>query len=276
MNTGNTTNQAPLAKVIYFDEGSATDYIQLFNGGDLKSATELFDENNLDENAETSVRAGFGSRIVRILAGLDIHAEAKGSLAASFNSGTIVKNIISNTVLTDFLNAVEADSSEAIKSFTNYSIEQILGSISSFALLTPYLSMLRGGQGVPAGDFDISIDKLDSTLSKAKGYFEFMGIGRNEDSDEQSNVIFRFNNNAFKNNYRPTDLLKMDLMMYAVRVGSCLLDDLAVDSELRLEGFSAKDNPEYEELDMSATEPDHSSPLEMYDVLLAGVMPNGE
>lgn len=272
MDSKSTEKQIPLAKVIYFDEGSATDFIQIFNDGKLESVAELIDSDRTEGEAGVRAQVGIRTKLLKYLAGLDAKAEANGTLSTSFNSGTIVKSIVTNTVLTDFIHAVKDDNTDAVRIFEKYSIEQISGSISSIALLTPYFSMLRGGQGISAGDFDISLDKLDPTLSKAKGYFEFLGV----DKCGSAKCIFRFNSNAFKNNYRPTDLLKMDLMLYAVKVGSCTLDELAADNELNIEGFTAKDNPDYES-DTQADEcADNAILLDMYDVVLAGVTVDGK
>lgn len=208
-----------------------------------------------------------------MFSGLLPQAKVGSSLDASFSDSTVVKSILANTVLTDFLKVVEEQGEScAVKSFEGRRIAQIPGSISSMSLLTPYLSMLRSGQVVPAGDLNISIDKLDSTLSKAKGYFEFLGEGKDEEGASEA-VIFRFNGNAFKNNYRPTNLQRMRLKLLAVYVGDCRLVDLTVDSELSIEGFESKGNPDYV-VAVDKTGTGGSQPLRMYDVILAGVVAN--
>lgn len=131
--------------------------------------------------------------------------------------------------------------------------------------------MFKSGQGISAGDFDISVDKLDTALAKAKGYLEFLG----EREGVNDRVILRFNRAAFKNNYRSTDLMKMHLTLYAVHVGSCSLDDLAADNEIKLEGFTSQDNPDYIPKKPVQQRVDITEELEMYDVILAGVESNG-
>ena len=117
---------------------------------------------------------------------------------------------------------------------------------------------------------EISIDKLDSTLSKAKGYLEF--VGKEKDKPD---VVIRFNSAAFKNNYRPSDLLRMNLKLYATLVGECRLSDLTPDNEFKLEGFSAgKDNPDYQP-NTETTSIQDEPLLKVYDVILAGVKTNG-
>ncbi len=256
-----------IIKLVYFDEGSATDFIQISNGGKLTSVMTLFDEDEIDGKAGASAQIGIKAKVFRLLLGLDTSVNAEGAIDASFNSGTVVQSIVSNTVLTDFLNAVQSEGQERnpITKFEKIRIEQIPGSIASISLVTPYLSMLRSGQGIPAGEFDISLDKLDSTISKAKGYLEFLGHPKGS-----GQIVLRFNRAALKNNYSPSDLLKMDLTLYAVHVGSCKVEDLVADKELSAEGFSVTDNPDYlEDGNDSTATPSEDAP--MYDVILAGV-----
>lgn len=144
-----------IVKAVYFDEGSATDYVQVHEGGELSNVMMLIDEDANSGEAGASAKIGVKAKLLRALAGIDAAAGVDAGIRASFNSGTVVKSIISNTVLmTDFLNVVDASSQEApgaqagymaIQRFSNLRIEQIPGSISTMALLTPYFSMLRSG-----------------------------------------------------------------------------------------------------------------------------------
>ncbi len=261
-----------IVKIVYFDEGSAYDYIQVANGGTLKSTLEIVDEGTSKKGGQIGAGIGGKTSLLKTVLGIDASAKAEGSLEASSSSVSVAKSIITNTVLTDFLDAVSPDGgiSCPITTFASCRIEQVPGSVSSIALITPYLSMLKSGQGIHAGDFDIAVDKLDSTLSNAKGYLDFFGRvpGRHNP------VILRFNRAALKNNYRPTDLLKMRLRVYAVKVGSCRVADLAADRELSVSGFTAQDNPDYSETESSDGVLEGKS-LPMYDAILAGVVRNG-
>lgn len=257
-----------IIKLVYFDEGSATDYIQITEGGALSTVETLMKEDKEGGRAKATAKVGISLGALQKLIGLDVSAKTEGILDASFNSGTIAKSIISNTVLTDFLKSISTENTP-IKKFENVQIEQIPGSISSFSLLSPYLSMFKSGQAVAAGDFDISLDKLDSTLLKAKGYLEFKGHQK-----AKPDIILRFNRMALKNNYRPSDLLKMKLTLYAVYVGDCGITDLLADKELSAEGFTIMNNPDYFE-ETTPPFPIEQPKLAMYDVLLAGVSSNG-
>ena len=258
-----------IVKIVYFDEGSATDYVQLKTGGSFMTEIAKTDGTSGEGEAEIKGSVGVRAWFANLIKG---SVSAEGSLSASFTDDTVVKSIVTNTVLTDFLAAVEGEESdERLEKFDNCKLAQIPGSISSLSLFTPYLSMLRSGQGIEAGEFNISLDKLDSTLTKAKGYFEFFGI-----KDDDSRIVLRFNGLGFKNNYKQGNLLNMNLRLYAVNVGKTRITELAADKELSVEGFSSATNPDYVESAEdaeSATGDDES--LDMHDVILAGVVSNG-
>ena len=46
-------------------------------------------------------------------------------------------------------------------------------------MVSPYLSMLKTGSAIPAGEFNIAVDKLDNAIRNAKGYYEFLGTKGN-------------------------------------------------------------------------------------------------
>ena len=264
-----------LCKIVYFDEESITDYVQIVAGGELETTTELLKsrEGVESQNLEASGKGGIGG-IFKALLGWE--ATAKGEVAAglSFNSNKMVKNIVKNTILTDFLRILDEEDSKkstskasngAIKKFDGYIISAEKDSLSYMVMVSPYLSMLRGA-AVPAGEFNIAIDKLENALKNAKGYYEFVGTKR------KSKVILRFNINSFRNGYTISDLLKMNLSIYAIKVGRTTLDMLNVSKELNMDvSIIPKDNPSYVE----ETEPEEqvsgNKVLDVFDVLLAGV-----
>ncbi len=270
------TNGVKLSKVIYFDEGSATDFVQIAHGGGLKTTTELF-ESGKDEGfaaVEAEAKVGLGGLLNGLL-GARASAGVDASLSTSFDSDEVAKSIITNTLLTDFIACVDlADKSSSIQVFEGYDILPVNNSMSSFMLLTPYLSMVRGGTSVPAGDFAISLDRIDDAIKKGKGYFEFLAVKNGDASDKR---LLRFNGSALKNNYKFADLTKMDLLFYAVKVGKCSVSELDVERELELAGFSGgSKNPDYPidepEGDLGAAA---CGTLDMYDVILAGVKVHG-
>lgn len=268
-----------ICKIVYFDEDSVTDYVQIVAGGELENTTELLKSRDAKEeqNAQVNGKVGING-IFKALLGWEAGASADLSAGLSFNSNKMVKNIVKNTILTDFLKAIEDASlgkttsrlpKGTIKQFKGYKISAEEDSLSYMVMVSPYLNMLKNGSSIPAGEFNIAIDKLDNALRHAKGYYEFVG------TKGKSRVILRFNINSFRNSYTISDLLKMDLSIYAIKVGRTSLENLNVNKELGMNvSVLPKDNPSYEP-NTDTQESTTSSPiLDVFDVLLAGVEAN--
>jgi len=264
-----------ICKIVYFDEDSVTDYVQIVAGGELENTTELLKSRDAQEAQSVQANGKVGiSGIFKALLGWEAGASADVSAGLSFNSSKMVKNIVKNTILTDFLKTIE-DFSQGrtnsrlpkgtIKQFKGYKISAV-DSLSYMVMVSPYLSMLKSGSSIPAGEFNIAVDKLDNALRHAKGYYEFVG------TKGRSRVILRFNINSFRNSYTISDLLKMDLSIYAIKVGRTSLENLNVNKELGMKvSLIPKDNPSYEP-NADAEEAAATSPtLDVFDVLLAGV-----
>ncbi|MEN6471709.1 MAG: DUF6414 family protein [Clostridiaceae bacterium] len=266
-----------ICKIIYFDEDSITDYVQIVAGGEMENTKELLNsrEGNEQQNVKATVKGGIGG-VFKALLGWEVGASADISAGLSFNSSKMVKNIVKNTILTDFLAILENQGTlkrsvskmpqGAITKFKDYSISAEKDSLTYMVMVSPYLSMLKTGSAIPAGEFNIAVDKLDNALRHAKGYYEFVGIkGR-------SRVILRFNINSFKNGYTISDLLKMNLSVYGIKVGRTTLDMLNVSKELGMNvSIIPKDNPSYEEQNANAESALKLQVLDVFDVLLAGV-----
>lgn len=268
-----------ICKIVYFDEDSVTDYVQIVAGGELENTTELLRSRDAQEEQNVHANGKVGiSGIFKALLGWEAGASADVSAGLSFNSSKMVKNIVKNTILTDFLKTIE-DASHGktnsrlpkgtIKQFKGYKISAEEDSLSYMVMVSPYLSMLKSGSSIPAGEFNIAVDKLDNALRHAKGYYEFVG------TKGRSRVILRFNINSFRNSYTISDLLKMDLSIYAIKVGRTSLENLNVNKELGMNvSVIQKDNPSYEP-NTDTEESSTTSPiLDVFDVLLAGVEAN--
>ena len=82
----------------------------------------------------------------------------------------------------------------------------------------------------------------------------------------------RFNINSFRNGYTISDLLKMNLSIYAIKVGKTTADMLNVNKELGMNvSILPKDNPTYEEGKTAEGGAANTQVLDVFDVLLAGV-----
>ena len=278
----NNYAQNKLCKIIYFDEDSVTDYLQLMSGGALEKTTELLDSTTSQKEVTTNAggRAGIGG-IFKALLGLEAELSVGVSVGGSFNRDKMIKNIIKNTILTDFVNILDGvDDKKAVaklpkgtvKKFQGYKISVERESLSYFVMVSPYMNMFQTGSIIPSGELNISLDKLDNVLRNAKGYYEFIGV------KGKGKVVLRFNINSFKNNYMISDLLKMNLSIYAIKVGETTLDMLDINNELNLDIRVSVDNPSYEPKDGSSKVEDNrinTSKLQVFDVLLAGVESDG-
>lgn len=266
-----------ICKIVYFDEDSVTDYVQIVAGGELENTQELLNsrEGQGSQEVHTSAKAGIGG-VFKALLGWEASAAADLSAGLSFNSSKMVKNIVKNTILTDFLTILENQGTlqrsssrmpkGAIKKFKGYSISAEKDSLSYMVMVSPYLGMLKSGSAIPAGEFNIAVDKLDNALRHAKGYYEFVA------TKGRSRVILRFNINSFRNSYTLSDLLKMNLSIYAIKVGRTTLDMLNVNKELDMNvSIIPKDNPSYTPANQVDEADTHSQVLDVFDVLLAGV-----
>lgn len=220
-----------ICKIVYFDEESVTDYVQIVAGGELEETTELLKSRDAKEGQEAQVSGKVGiSGLFKALLGWEAEGSAKVYAGLEFNSSKMVKNIVKNTILTDFLNTIDESRSGksstrlpkgTIKQFKGYKISAEKDSLSYMVMVSPYLSMLESDSSIPAGEFSIAIDKLDNALRHAKGYYEFVG------TKGRSRVILRFNINAFRNSYTISDLLKMDLS-----IGCCIeYEDLSIEQK---------------------------------------------
>ena len=175
-----------ICKVVYFDEDSVTDYVQIVAGGDMEKTTELLNTREASEgqNGGVSVKGGI-SGMFKALLGFEVAGNADISAGLSFNSNKMVKNILKNTILTDFLAIIEENAltkkgtsrlpKGTIRKFKDYTISAEKDSLSYMVMVSPYLSMLNNGSTIPAGEFNIAVDKLDGVLRSAKGYYEFLG-----------------------------------------------------------------------------------------------------
>lgn len=262
-----------MKKIVYFDEESVTDYVQVKLGGNLEKTTELLDEKDAGAETEANAKVSVGiTSMLKKIIGFGAEAGVEANTYASIQRNKMVKSIIQNTILTDFIglvNGIEEDNKDDLKIFKDYKISVEKDSLSYFVMISPYLTMLKNNGAIQAGEFDIEINKMDEAIKGGKGYYEFIG------KKGKHIVVFRFNINAFKNNYRIADLVKMKLTLYAICVGETTLEQLNINNELNIDKQVSitKDNPSYEKTTNENENDDNfSKSLKVYDVLLAGVV----
>lgn len=104
-----------ICKIVYFDEDSVTDYVQIVAGGTLEKTTELLNSSDLSEEqkADVSAKGGIGG-VFKALLGWEASASGEVSAGLALNRNKMVKNIVKNTILTDFLHIID-ENENAIK-----------------------------------------------------------------------------------------------------------------------------------------------------------------
>jgi len=246
-----------MIKVIYFDEGSVTDFIYVLGGGKtvdkeehiVKKTTELA----AGAEAQANAKLGFISMIASKVG-------IEGSADIAREGSTIITKAVENTILTDYLSFAIGDGKEYIRVFSNCKPYPYPESFAYYKMLTPYLIMTEGKVRV-AEDLNINLAMMDKALDSGRGYYELMA-----EADKET-VVLRFNIKAFRNNYSIADLIKMNLDYHAIEVGSVRLANLTMQSE-----FGGTTDTDISGYDI-ANEKDTLSPKEVkvYDVILAGV-----
>lgn len=268
-------------KIIYFDEAFVADFMQIIAGGELKKTTEFITEVNSDIEGNAGVDVGIGteknvfSKVFSFLSGATINAEVGANANLARKSDRIAKNILENTLLADFIALLDADKRRTrnkrctgIEIFSNITVRPEVNSFSYMMLIAPFLSMIDGELPIKTDDgnaMKIDITKIEEAIEKGRGYYEFVATINSKD------VILRFNRSAFRNSYTMSDLPKMQLTYYAIRVGKINKTDLQVQKEFEFGTTKTLKRIDY----ASVTENSKSiAALEVYDVVLAGVLDN--
>lgn len=215
-----------IVKAVYFDECSAIDYLDIVSEGRINSITEKDNKNEY----EAAVNAGINlqSKIGWLAKfGIEPKLDVGTDLKYSHLGTKLIKTTISNTVLTDYIKAIQENKIGAIRKFEGYNTFAYKNSLSWIKMYSPYLIM---GKDEMSGEIPFDLSKLDEALSNAKGYYELLIANSNE------KYVLRFNIDSFRNNYNIADLVKMDLTYFAIKVGRVLEEDLAMENEFNLSG----------------------------------------
>lgn len=243
-----------LKKIIYFDENSATDLIYIKNGGNIQEVFKSDKENK--KEIDLGLNGDLGSNF-KLFSILKAKISGEGNISYNKHSDNLLSQIITNTVITDYLKISE---DEKIIKFEDVVVYAYPNSLAYFKLITPYMAMTEGKVEVDS-DFSINIALMDSALEKAKGYYEMIV--------ERDNIksILRFNLTSFRNNYSLADLVKMRLTFHAIQVGSIAEEVLSIDKEFSL------DDSEITGFDLSSEkdEKEKSNKIYVYDVIMAGI-----
>ena len=100
-----------ICKIVYFDEESITDYVQIVAGGELTNTMELLSSQDLKEEQSARINGKTGiSGVFKALLGREAAAAGEIAGGISFNNNRMARNIVKNTILTDFLKTLEESS----------------------------------------------------------------------------------------------------------------------------------------------------------------------
>lgn len=245
--------KAFMIKIVYFDEQSASDYLDMSAGGRAAMTKEAV-QNRVSEmhtKLEASVAAKFSW-----LPFLGASAEVGGGGSAGRASESILSKTLSNTILTDYLEQVEDDG--RVRRLKDLQLTASKESMAYMKMYTPYM--------IAAKDNDETIDlaRLDEALASAKGYYELIGQSR----VTGDKCVLRFNLKAFRNSYGLTDLARMRLSYHGVLVGRTLESSLTMAAEMDPQQHDAAPTA----LDLvDGKAPEKENELDVFDVILAGV-----
>lgn len=246
-----------MIKVVYFDEGSATDFIYILEGGKTTDKKENIvtkaTEFAIGAEAEANKSAGLLSII---------SAKVGGGASADFSreGNTIITKAIENTILTDYLEHVGKGGKQYIRVFTDCKPYPYPKSFAFFKMLTPYLKMTNGQIEVADG-LSLNLALMDEALDSGRGYYELMA-----ECDGET-VVLRFNIKAFRNNYFISDLVKMNMDYHVIEVGTVNIGSLTMEAE-----FGDNQEKEINGFDIvNDNQTTHSDEIKVYDVILAGV-----
>jgi hypothetical protein len=253
MKKNKQTQDVKINKVVYFDEESAIDYINIIDEGKKSEITDNKKEKASDGSITlmSNIKAKLGAFIFA-------EAGVKGNAKYYEYSNKVITSTITNTVLTDYLKKVKDN--ENIKKFENYNLIVYPNSFTVFKMCTPYMRVFDPDYWKQVNIGQINFNELDYVLENAKGYYEFLA----EKSNEKT-VIFRFNIKALKNNYKLADLIKMNLLCYGIKVGEWEERKLNVEEEFKYEQIMMDID------DIDCFKRSEQNKLEVFDIILAGV-----
>ena len=226
-------------KVVYFDEDSAGDYLNISNKGVVKENTEksiskqkvksLAITPKISIVAPASIIAFFASllwnnEIVHFISGIVAFLLAAGTIVLEISyklneeNKELVGTQVTSTILSQFLEKQGNDRQILCISPAGVHIEE--NSFSSIKFYEPILKMIN----IASEGIDIS--KFGDVMKETKGYYELRANMREDQSEEENYYILRLNAESFRNNHKLTVLLHMKLTYYGIKVGKMSLDKM--------------------------------------------------
>ncbi|NEY18565.1 hypothetical protein G4D61_01095 [Bacillus ginsengihumi] len=269
-------NKRHLLKVVYFDEGSAMDYLEAKHGGRYDKVSSDIIQRVKNIAGEVGIEASSDPKILSLIVDslFGIKGRIAGSASYNKNGDSKVSETLSSTVLSNFIDDVYKEKQENLPTefgvFERVRLSFVPNSVTFLKVISPMLKVIK--EESFGNDMPIQLGALDQIFNDAKGYYELISV--------EEKKVFRFNFNALRNNYRLNDLTKMNLTIVGIKVGECTEKELEWESEFgekrATDNNSAFENlVERERSDGSKTEQEvNEEMLSVYDVILAGVANN--
>lgn len=260
-----------MKKIIYFDEASALDILDIKSNG----RTEKIMETMVEKASKYSMNGKIGTGILDFF-NLGVSANSNGQYDKG--KSNILKTNLTNTILTSFIELLnEKQSIEyGLEELMDYKLSIPPDSAAFIKSIAPFVKFFKSSEEFKDTSDpilnNIDFHSVDEVLLNAKGYYELLAI----DMDGHKKVV-RFNLDGFRNNYKLNDLEKMNLTLYGVLVGKCLEKNLSFEKELTTVGEQPNNknahvhgyNPHRDPAPNGQyyTEPE----LDIIDIVLAGI-----
>lgn len=244
-----------IIKVIYFDEGSATDLIHLSHGGIVEEVEKSVSQKSSQIYADAKAKLASSFKWLPFI---KTEIAASTEFEMSFSGNKMIEKAITNTILTDYVKLAEKEA-DFIKVFNSINVKPYKESITYMKIITPYMLMTEGKYKLDS-DMNLNIAKMDEAFENGKGYYELIVNENNID------YVLRFNIKAFRNNYVISDLTKMKLTYHAIEVGKIDLDRLNMKYE-----FDVTEHKPTSGIDVAKDSVIEKKKVKVFDVILAGI-----
>lgn len=243
--------KSKLIKIVYFDEQTALDFVEIRDKG--RYTREMENESKGEVGIATEASAKTPKLFSMFRLNADIHASAEAQ--------KIVRSTISNTILTDFIE--KAEQGKDVERLSGYDIQ--LTEETRLTIYTAITDAASGNLPMDQQGMGMEVSKFGSVLKNLQGYLECNAI-----KDGEASAILRFNTTSFRNNYRLADIINMNLQYYGVKVGTTdtsTLRSLGLDLTNSPTDIQDKLNSLFEDTETGSC----GEKLDVYDIILAGV-----
>ena len=245
-------------KIVYLDEQAVFDFLELHQNGIQSDIIKRVSENMVEVDAEGKVGMSFFTRFKIGLSG-----------NASYQRSGVVESQITSTLLSNFKKfATNKKGSSKVERLDNVKLFIEKDSPAFYRNITPVLDMISDITKMNSITDDdknnfkgIEIKNIERTLDRLSGYYEIKGI-----SSESNESVFRFNISGLRNNYTLSDLTKMDVKLYGIKVGE--VDSIDLSFNTMIDRLS---NQRQSQLGADFDEEQNNEKIPIYDVLVAGV-----